>query len=351
MKTRRIATLLALLFLFPGRALAEAPEHIKWVDFNVTYGAMTAALDYDLKTYGTDIHLNWVELLAVLGARYGGSFSKYKKSHLDELAAKRLAGESLEDITSALPQYEYYREAYAAILGEFVGQHRVEVPDPDNPERTIWEERYGLKAYSPIAANFGYGDFDDFGAGRNYGYRRRHLGHDMFGDVGTPIVAVESGIVQALGWNQYGGWRIGIRSFDGVRYYYYAHLRKDRPYHTGLKEGAIVKAGDVIGYMGRTGYSRKENVNGIRETHLHWGMQLIFHPEQEEGPKEIWVDVYNITRLLARNRSETYRVPETKEFYRTRDFDEPNLFGRVNTAAKAARRESGAQTVSQREPI
>ena len=36
----------------------------------------------------------------------------------------------------------------------------------------------------------------------------------MMGQVGTPVIAVESGYVEALGWNQYGGWRIGIRSFD-----------------------------------------------------------------------------------------------------------------------------------------
>ena len=334
MRKRLIAFSLALILLFHftapvlGTESGEEAAHIKWVDFKVSYGALAAALDYDLRTYGTDIHLNWIELLAVLGARYGGAFSKYKRSHLDELAAKLLAGERLVDITSDMEHYDYYLEAYSAILREFVGQHRVEVPDPNNPAQKIWEDRYGLKVYSPIAAGFGYGDFDDFGVGRNYGYKRRHLGHDMFGSVGTPIVAVESGVVQVLGWNQYGGWRIGIRSFDGLRYYYYAHLRQNRPYHPDVAEGQVVKAGDVIGYMGRTGYSRKENVNGIRETHLHWGLQLIFHPEQEEGAGEIWVDVYNITRLLARNRSETYRVAESKEFYRNYDFDEPNLFGR-----------------------
>ena len=46
------------------------------------------------------------------------------------------------------------------------------------------------------------------------------------GSIGTPIVAIESGYVEACGWNMYGGWRIGTRSFDGKRYYYYAHLRK-----------------------------------------------------------------------------------------------------------------------------
>ena len=42
--------------------------------------------------------------------------------------------------------------------------------------------------------------------------------------------------MEAIGWNQYGGWRIGIRSFDGRRYYYYAHMRQNYPYAAGLCE-------------------------------------------------------------------------------------------------------------------
>jgi len=333
-KRKRLAVLLLALILLlrssPITAFATETEpeedtHIKWVEFNVPYGALITALDHDTGTHGTDIHLNWIELLAVTAAKHGGEWSRYRKNDLDSLAKRLLDGEILGDITSDMKHYGYYLEAYTAILGEFVGEYRLEIEDPNNPGEKIWENRYGLKAFGPIAAGFGYGHFDDFGAGRSYGYNRRHLGHDMFGSVGTPIIAVESGIVEVMGWNQYGGWRIGIRSFDGLRYYYYAHLRQNRPFHPDVKEGGIVKAGDVIGYMGRTGYSRTENTNGIRETHLHWGMQLIFHPEQKEGAKEIWIDLYNLTRLLERNRSETYRVAETKEFYRTHNFDEPNL--------------------------
>jgi len=325
---RLLALILVLTLLLPG-GTAAADDYIKWVDFDVPYCALVTALEHDIQTYGTDIHLNWIELLAAVAAQLGGNFSHYKKKSLDNLAQRLLSGEKIDDITSNLKQYEHYVSAYSAVLGEFVGQHRVRMPDPHDPEKRIWENRYGLKAYHPIAEGFGFNHFDDFGTGRSYGYRRRHLGHDLFGSVGTPIVAVESGTVEVMGWNQYGGWRIGIRSFDGLRYYYYAHLRQNRPYHCELAEGQVVRAGDVIGYMGRTGYSREENVNGIKQTHLHWGMQLIFHPDQEEGPKEIWVDLYNITRLLYRNRSTTYRVAETKEFYRTYDFDEPNLFGKV----------------------
>ena len=122
----------------------------------------------------------------------------------------------------------------------------------------------------------------------------------MMGQVGTPIIAVESGYVEAIGWNQYGGWRIGIRSFDGKRYYYYAHLRQNYPYREQLKEGDVVTAGDVIGYMGHTGYSTKENVNNIDTVHLHFGLQLIFDEAQKEGNNEIWVDCYNLTRFYIR---------------------------------------------------
>ena len=52
----------------------------------------------------------------------------------------------------------------------------------------------------------------------------------MMGQIGTPVICIETGYVEALGWNQYGGWRVGIRSLDKKRYYYYAHLRQDYPY-------------------------------------------------------------------------------------------------------------------------
>ena len=172
-----------------------------------------------------------------------------------------------------------------------------------------------LKAFSPIAKTFPYAHYDDFGAKRSYGYSRPHLGHDMMAAVGTPVIAVESGTVEIMGWNQYGGWRIGIRSFDRKRYYYYAHLRQNRPFHVDLKEGAQVHAGDVIGYVGRTGYSTKENVNNIEKSHLHWGMELIFDESQKECDNEIWIDLYAITKLLEKNKSAVIRNNDTKEFY------------------------------------
>lgn len=143
--------------------------------------------------------------------------------------------------------------------------------------------------------------------------------------IGTPIIAVESGYVEAIGWNQYGGWRIGIRSFDGKRYYYYAHLRKDYPYQSNLKEGSLVTAGDVIGYLGHTGYSSTENTNNIAEPHLHFGLQLIFDESQKEGNNEIWIDCYELIRFLAINRSETVKKEGTKEWTRVYEMKDPSI--------------------------
>ena len=165
-----------------------------------------------------------------------------------------------------------------------------------------------MKAFSPVAAGYGYSHCAYFGNQRSFGFARKHLGNDLMGVQGTPIIAVEGGVVEALGWNRYGGWRVGIRSFDSKRYYYYAHLQKDKPFAENLQVGDIVQAGDVIGYMGRTGYSDKENVNNIEKVHLHFGMQLVFDESQKECLSEIWIDVYNIVRLLSEHRSSIQRV-------------------------------------------
>ena len=197
--------------------------------------------------------------------------------------------------------YSYYHEAYTAVLGGLLGNYSVEIDGQ-------WKSAYGLKAFSPIAAGYGYSHCSDFGNSRSFGFARKHLGNDLMGGLGTPIVAVEGGVVEAMGWNRYGGWRIGIRSFDSKRYYYYAHLQKDTPFTKDLYEGKIVQPGDVIGFMGRTGYSDKENVNNIETVHLHFGMQLVFDESQKECNSEIWIDVYNIVRLLSNHRSSVKKI-------------------------------------------
>lgn len=295
--------------------LAQAGAFIKWVDFSISYEALCRAYELDVNTHGTECELSWIELLAYTAARTGGKFDKKALRMMDAASDELISGEkTMAELTEKLDYYGYYYEAYQAALGGLVGEYEAD-----------GELKYGLKGYFPLARGFDYSHYDDFGAGRSYGYKRKHLGHDMMGLIGTPIIAVESGTVEALGWNQYGGWRIGIRSFDRKRYYYYAHLRQNYPFAEGLAEGSVVTAGDVIGYMGHTGYSTKENVNNIKVTHLHWGLQLIFDESQKECDNEIWIDVYPLTRFLAKHTQPVEKVAGTKEWKRTTEIVDPGV--------------------------
>ena len=299
---------------------SDKNDYIKWVDFNVTSEALklTSKLDIDSHNNNSEIQYNWIELLAYLASQNGGDFKNFKQSHLDDLVKKLDNGETMSDLTSNMKFYDYYYEAYSAVLSGFIGNYSIETSN-ENGEK-VFENKYGIKAFLPIAKNYNFSHYDDFGNSRSYGFKRVHLGNDLMGNIGTPIIAVESGVIEHLGWNQYGGWRIGIRSFDTKRYYYYAHLRKNHPYAEGLEEGMTVKAGDVIGYLGMTGYSVKENVNNINVPHLHFGMQLIFDESQVDSPNEIWIDVYQIIEFLKQNRSEVYVSNEETRDY-SRKFD------------------------------
>ena len=300
------------LLMLPVLVVPVRAEPIKWVDFGVPYESLKYAMEQDITTFEEEKHISWIDVLALAACRTGGkcSLPSVKKA-VQELKQDESPDELLDGLYK---YYPYYHEAYSAVLGGLLGSYAIEKDGQ-------WRSAYGLKAFSPIAEGYSYSHSDDFGMARSFGFKRKHLGHDMMGSQGTPIIAVEGGIVEALGWNRYGGWRIGIRSFDSRRYYYYAHLQKDRPFAEGLEVGDAVQAGDLIGYMGRTGYSDKENVNNIETVHLHFGIQLVFDESQKECNSEIWIDAYDIVRLLNSHRS-SIRKGERVYPYRDLDIEE-----------------------------
>ena len=297
MMRRMILCLLVLsLCVLPARA-----ETIRWVDFKVPYESLKYAMQVDIETAQQENHMDWIRVLSVAGCRTGG---KCTLSSVKRAVADLKTGKSPEQLLGDLYKYyDYYYQSYNAALGGLLGNYAIYMDGE-------WKPTYGLKAFSPIAAGYGYSHCSDFGNQRSFGFSRKHLGNDLMGGLGTPIVAVEGGVVEAMGWNRYGGWRIGIRSFDSKRYYYYAHLQKDKPFAAGLQEGDLVQAGDLIEFMGRTGYSDKENVNNIETVHLHFGLELIFDESQKECLSEIWIDVYDIVRLLSEHRSSVRRADD-----------------------------------------
>ena len=106
-----------------------------------------------------------------------------------------------------------------------------------------------------------------------------------------PIVSMTDGVVENIGWLEKGGWRIGIRSLHDV-YFYYAHLDS----YADIEEGDSVKAGDLLGFMGDTGYSKVEGTTGNFPVHLHLGIYLVI------GDQEISVNPYYPLRYVEDRR-------------------------------------------------
>jgi peptidoglycan LD-endopeptidase LytH len=96
---------------------------------------------------------------------------------------------------------------------------------------------------------------------------RTHEGVDIFAAKGTPVYSALSGTIIRAGWNEYGGWRITVRG-DNDTEFYYAHLSG---YASGIKTGTTVSKGQLIGYVGSTGYG-PEGTEGKFLPHLHFGM-------------------------------------------------------------------------------
>ena len=81
-----------------------------------------------------------------------------------------------------------------------------------------------------------------------------------------PVVSMSDGVVTNIGWLEKGGYRIGITSPNGV-YFYYAHLES----YASVKEGDDIQAGELLGFMGDSGYGEEGTV-GKFDVHLHLGI-------------------------------------------------------------------------------
>jgi len=104
---------------------------------------------------------------------------------------------------------------------------------------------------------------DDWGDPRSGG--RRHQGNDLVAEYGTPLVAIESGVIDGgTSLDEgLGGISLWLRGDSGTRYYY-AHNAAN-----AVTIGDTVTAGQVIAYLGDTGNARGTGA------HLH----LQVHPQ------------------------------------------------------------------------
>ena len=113
---------------------------------------------------------------------------------------------------------------------------------------------------------------------RTFGGKRGHEGTDIMASQNKrglyPVLSMTDGVITNLGWLEKGGYRVGITSKSGT-YYYYAHLES----YSNIKEGDSVMAGELLGYMGDSGYG-EEGTTGKFDVHLHVG--IYFYKNGEE---------------------------------------------------------------------
>ncbi len=192
-------------------------------------------------------------------------------------------------------------EAVAATMfrGRFKPERfYMEAPMMELYKPKVWEA--GKKAYRAVWADvecfpvLGEEMFyeDSWLSPRGASGERQHEGCDIFGAEDTPghypVVSMTDGAVEQVGWLPLGGYRIGIRSpQDG--YFYYAHLDS---YERAFRIGDKVQAGQVLGFMGNTGYG-PEGTKGQFSTHLHLGIYI-----RTGDCPELSVDPYWILRYL-----------------------------------------------------
>ena len=129
-------------------------------------------------------------------------------------------------------------------------------PIPLPPEKSFQPDLEGGPYVFPVYGDSSYGN--TFGAPR--ATVEYHHGADIFGEVGQPIVAVADGTVFSVGYQPIGGLRLWLRDRQGNEFYY-AHLSA---FSTLASNGARVKAGQVVGFMGATG-----DAQGA-DPHLHF---------------------------------------------------------------------------------
>lgn len=159
------------------------------------------------------------------------------------------------------------------------------------PSGSLWSPRFVF----PLPAGARYEPMQpNFGAGRSWSpggpVSRRHQGQDIMAATGTPVVAAGGGRVLRIGWNQYGGWRLLLALDDAPGYrLYYAHLNG---YGPNLYEGARVQPGQLVGYVGSTGYG-PEGTRGRFPPHLHVGLY------RQDGTA---VDPFPYLRVWERNK-------------------------------------------------
>jgi murein DD-endopeptidase MepM/ murein hydrolase activator NlpD len=165
-----------------------------------------------------------------------GIYYKVKKGDTIE---KLAGGYKIADVS--------IRDANGLIRDELEAESVIFLPGAKLPADEM-EKALGMLFIRPVKGGWissGYGTRrDPFNLSRSF-----HPGIDIALPYGTTIVAVRSGTVDFAGWNGGYGQMVSVKHSDGYTSIY-GHMQRFI-----VSRGQSVRAGQVIGYVGSTGYS------------------------------------------------------------------------------------------------
>lgn len=193
------------------------------------------------------------------------------------------AGDFTDVLTATMLNSGFYPKQALPDAAPYQKYKPAEYEQLKDAYKSVWAD---LK-YFPIPSTEIYFE-NSYGAPRDYGGSRTHEGCDLFGKEKEPgyypVLSITDGVVENIGWLPLGGYRIGIRAPEGG-YFYYAHLDA---YEKDFQTGEEISAGDILGYMGNTGYGG-EGTLGMFPVHLHLGIYIRTPHYEELSVNPYWV--------------------------------------------------------------
>jgi murein DD-endopeptidase MepM/ murein hydrolase activator NlpD len=223
--------------------------------------------------YSEGVEIDWKQLVAIDAVRFRQDFSKANSQEAEELAklfiekvgeVKVKEGDevkvypiyrlrSLDEVLNILHFSREEKEKVKEFLSiDFSALLDYAVPENWFPaEKTL---KWPVPGVYPITSSFGP-RIDPV-----YGVERFHSGVDIAAPAGTPVRAALDGEVVYAGWNDGYGLVVFIWHSSSLETRY-AHLSS-----IVVKQRQVVRAGDVIGYVGSTGKSTGP--------HLHFEVRI-----------------------------------------------------------------------------
>ena len=200
-----------------------------------------------------------VELMGVIRADKQQLEGQREAAATEEVRLKGLQAQVAEQASIATAKQGEYKQQNTALQDQEQAL-RVEIAKWEQEYERLGQEIYEAQLrmnrkagrFAPIEPLKGFPPItDDFGPGKDpvVGGNRNHGGTDFGARQGTPVLAIEDGVVIARRWDSVYGNLIIIDHGGGIASWY-GHMSA-----FSVADGATVAQGQQIGQVGSTGYS------------------------------------------------------------------------------------------------